>query len=120
MQHSDHRLSPCPASPNCVSSLSSDRKHAVEPLRYAGSRDEGRQKLLAFLNSLARVRVVQADNDYVHAEFQSRIFRFIDDVEFCFAEDDGIIHVRSASRVGYADLGANRKRVEHIRRAFES
>ena len=119
MQNSE-KLSPCPSSPNCVSSLNSDRKHAVEPLRYRGSRDDARQRILAVLNSLERARVVRSENDYVHAEFRSRIFRFIDDVELYFAEEDGLIHVRSASRVGYSDLGANRKRVEHIRRAFEA
>ncbi len=118
MQNSG-RLSPCPSSPNCVSSQSSDPKHAVEPLRYSGSRDDARQRMLAVLNSLKRVRIVQSENDYVHAEFRSRLFGFIDDVELYFAEEDGLIHVRSASRVGYSDLGANRKRVERIRRMFE-
>ena len=118
MQNSD-KFAPCPSSPNCVSSQSLDRKHAVEPLRYSGSRDDARQRMLAVLNSLERVRVVRSENDYVHAEFRSRIFRFVDDVELYFAEEDGLIHVRSASRVGYSDLGANRKRVEQIRRMFK-
>ena len=118
MQSSD-KLTPCPSSPNCVSSQSLDRKHAIEPLRYSGSRDDARQRMLAVLNSLERVRIVQSENDYVHAEFRSRLFGFIDDVELYFAEEDGLIHVRSASRVGYSDLGANRKRVERIRRMFE-
>lgn len=113
------KLSPCPASPNCVSSLSTDRKHAVDPLRYTGGRDDARQKILAVLKTLGRFRIVQEDSDYIHAEFKSRIFKFVDDVEFLFADEDGVIHIRSASRVGYSDLGANRKRVEHIRRVFD-
>ena len=32
-----------------------------------------------------------------------------------FDEDQGIMHVKSASRVGYSDLGVNRRRVEKIR-----
>jgi len=119
MQDSGHKLSPCPSSPNCVSSLAEDRKHAIEPLRYSGSRDEARQRLADILDKLARVNVTLAETDYIHAEFRSLIFRFVDDVEFLLPEKGNIIHVKSASRVGYSDLGANRKRVERIRSVFE-
>jgi len=120
MPNSEDRLSPCPSSPNCVSSLARDRKHAIEPLRYSGSRDEARQRLIGILDKLARVNVALAETDYIHAEFRSLIFRFVDDVEFLLPEKGNIIHVKSASRVGYSDLGANRKRVERIRSVFES
>lgn len=119
MSNSDHKLSPCPSSPNCVSSLSTDPKHSIEALRHSGSRDEARRRILAVLDSQERARVTQTDDNYIHAEFRSLIFKFVDDVEFYFPEEDDIIHVRSASRVGYADFGANRKRVEQIRRDFE-
>jgi len=120
MQNSKNKLSPCPSSPNCVSSLSEDRKHSIEPLQFTGSRDEARQKLLGILEKLKRARVTRSETDYIHAEFRSAIFQFVDDVEFLFAEEGNIIHLKSASRVGYSDLGANRKRVERIRSAFES
>jgi uncharacterized protein (DUF1499 family) len=120
MQNSGNKLSPCPSSPNCVSSLSEDRKHSIEPLRFDGARDAARQKLLGILGKLKRARVTRSETDYIHAEFRSLIFQFVDDVEFLFAEDGNIIHVKSASRVGYSDLGANRRRVERIRAAFES
>jgi uncharacterized protein (DUF1499 family) len=60
--------------------------------------------------------VVSTDGNYVHAVFTSRLFRFRDDVEFLVASDEGIVHVKSASRVGHSDFGVNRKRVETIRR----
>jgi len=119
MPDSGHKLSPCPSSPNCVSSLAEDRKHAIEPLRYSGSRDEARKRLTGILKKLARVNVTVAETDYIRAEFHSLIFRFVDDVEFLLPERGNIIHVKSASRVGYSDLGANRKRVEQIRSVFE-
>jgi len=56
---------------------------------------------------------------YLHVEFRSTLFRFVDDVEFVIDEPQGLIHIRSASRVGYSDLGANRKRMEKIRLAFQ-
>ena len=52
---------------------------------------------------------------YLHAEFKSAVFRFVDDVEFFADEGAGVIQVRSAARVGNSDLGVNRKRLETIR-----
>ena len=114
----NNRLMPCPDSPNCVSSFETDPSHYIEPLRYKGSKADARQKLLAILNATKRVKVVTSEETYIHAEFTSLIFRFVDDVEFYLDEKEPVIHVRSASRVGYSDLGANRKRVEEIRRQF--
>ena len=113
-------MSPCPSSPNCVSSLSEDRKHFIEPLQFNGSRDEARQELLGILEKQKGVRVTRSETDYIHAEFRSLILKFVDDVEFLFTEEGNIIHVKSASRVGYSDLGANRRRIERIRSVFES
>ena len=114
----DGKLAPCPSSPNCVSSQSQDGDHHVKPFEYAGSLIQAKEKLLEVIRAMDRVKITTVEDDYVHAEFTSRIFRFVDDVEFYFDRDQNVIHVRSASRVGYSDLGANRKRVEKIRRAF--
>ncbi len=114
-----NRLTPCPSSPNCVSSLSKDRKHAIEPLRYNDSRDEALNRLIGILDKLKRVRVTIAERDYIPAEFRSRIFGFVDDAEFLFSDEEKMVHVKSASRIGYSDLGANRKRIERLRRAFK-
>ncbi len=114
------RLAPCPDSPNCVSSLSEDPDHRIEPLRYASSAEVARDLLLRVLHSLPRVRIVMNEPNYVHAEFVSAVFRFVDDVEFKFIEQDKTIQVRSASRVGHYDFGANRRRIEEIRKLFEA
>ena len=114
----NNRLKPCPDSPNCVSSFETDPSHYVEPIHYKGSKADARQKLLSILHATKRVKVVTSEEHYIHAEFTSRIFRFVDDVEFYMDEKAPVIHVRSASRVGYSDLGANRKRAEEIRRQF--
>jgi uncharacterized protein (DUF1499 family) len=69
---------------------------------------------------MPRTTIVTLEEDYIRAEFKSRIFGFVDDVEFWFDDEQKVIHFRSASRVGYSDLGANRKRMEKIRERFHS
>ena len=112
------RLSPCPNSPNCVSSQSSDKSHYVKPFTYRGTLTEARKALLSAIGELPNNEMVKATDHYVHAKFTSRFFRFVDDVEFCFDDDLRIIHVRSSSRVGYFDFGVNRRRIERIRARF--
>ena len=115
-----NRLSPCPDSPNCVSSQSTDPARSIEPLRYTGNLAEARQKLIDLLKDSKRTRLIRVEADYIHAEFRSLIFKFVDDVEFDFSSEDRVIHVRSASRTGYYDFGANRRRVERLRAKFEN
>ena len=114
------RLEPCPRSPNCVSSLAVDERHAIPPLIYAGPLEEAREALLGVLKAAPRVTLVAGEPDYLHAEFRSRVFGFVDDVEFFFPAGQQVIHVRSASRSGYFDFGVNRKRIEGIRRHLET
>jgi uncharacterized protein (DUF1499 family) len=114
------RLSPCPKSPNCVSSLSQDKSHYVDPLSYKVSQEEAREKLISIINSMKRSQIVTAETSYIHATFTSLLLRFVDDVEFSFDDEKKVIDVRSASRTGYSDLGVNRRRVEDIRSRFVS
>jgi len=114
-----NRLAPCPKSPNCVSSISGeDKDHAIAPLTYTEPFAKARQRLLNTIRSMKRTTIITEDERYIHAEFRSGLFRFVDDVEFYFDDQASIIHVRSASRVGYSDLGVNRKRVEEIRNRY--
>ncbi len=117
----DGKLAPCPSSPNCVSSQSvaGDKEHYIQPVHYSGSRDAAKAALISVIESMKRTKIITVTDDYVHAEFTSRIFRFVDDVEFYFDDATKTIHVRSASRLGRSDLGVNRKRVEAIRELFD-
>ena len=103
------RLASCPASPNCVSSYESDEEHSIEPL--AASLERIEQVLL----TLDRTNIVEVADNYLYAEFTSSLMGYVDDVEFLHDSSSGVTHVRSASRLGYSDLGANRKRIESIR-----
>ena len=109
-------LRPCPSSPNCVSTLALDDGHMIAPFRYRKSRAEAKEALKEAIRSLPRVSLVEEDESYLHYEFTSLLFRFVDDVEFLLDDDAKIIHFRSASRTGYGDFGVNRRRMEDIRR----
>ena len=58
MNATNDRLSPCPESPNCVSSLSGDKSHYVEPLRYKATLEEAREKLISIINAMKRTEIV--------------------------------------------------------------
>lgn len=114
----DERLAPCPQTPNCVSSLAEDPGRRMPPIRYRGSAGEARRLLLDLLGELPRVRVVEAGERLVRAEFTTPVFRFTDDVVFLVDPEAAVIHFRSASRIGHHDLGANRRRMKRFARRF--
>jgi uncharacterized protein (DUF1499 family) len=113
----DNRLSPCPSSPNCVSSQSDDEKHKIDPIRFTSTPAEAMDKLKKVVQGMERTQGVRETQDYLHVEFRT-LLGFVDDVEFYLDGSQKVIHLRSASRVGYWDLGVNRKRMESIRTEF--
>ena len=113
----DGKLAPCPGSPNCVSSQAGDGGHSIAPLRFTGDARAAMDKLKAIVQAMPRTEIIDRRPGYLYAEFSTALMGFVDDVEFYC--DGQVIHVRSASRLGYSDLGVNRKRVEAVRAAFE-
>lgn len=103
------RLLPCPDTPNCVSSFETGSQHAIEPLQV------DLVAIRALIGERNNADIVAEDENYLRAEFTTRIIGFVDDVEFLYRPAEGVTHVRSASRVGYSDLGANRDRIERLR-----
>lgn len=113
------QLKPCPSTPNCVSTQSTNPAKRMDPVAYSGPVDDARARLLRILDR-PRVEILESTDLYVHAVFTTRIMRFKDDVEFLFDPDAGVIHFRSASRVGRSDFGTNRSRMESLTRDLES
>lgn len=115
------RLAPCPATPNCVSTQADpgDRQHFIEPIRLAGSAGEAQARIRAVLAAEARAEVLRDQPGYIHAVFRSPTLAFPDDVEFSLDEAAGLIHFRSAARLGRDDLGVNRARMERLRAPLE-
>ncbi|OKH54619.1 hypothetical protein NIES2101_07375 [Calothrix sp. HK-06] len=111
-------LENCPASQNCVVSQDADIKHTIDPISYHIDRNKARETVLKVLTVVPRTEIVEQTDNYIHALSKSRIFRFVDDVEFYFPENENLIHIRSASRLGESDLGVNRRRMEQIRLAL--
>jgi uncharacterized protein (DUF1499 family) len=94
------------------------RSH-VAPLVFGGTPDAAWARLKEAVKAIGG-RIEEENETYLRATFRSRVFRFVDDLECRLASEDGVIHVRSASRVGYSDLGVNRRRVEHLRKRFKN
>ena len=113
----DGRLRPCPESPNCVSSESDVASSRIEPLTFQGLPEKAWGDLKETIREMGG-KVQEERDGYLWTTFTSRLFRFVDDVEFRMVPSDGTIHVRSGSRVGYSDLGVNRRRVERLRTLF--
>ena len=115
---SNSGLAVCPSSPNCVSSDASDSVHAVPPFQLEMSTAKAWPRVQDAVSALPRAQIVKATDVYLHAECKSSLFGFVDDLELQLRPTEGLIAIRSASRVGYSDLGVNRQRVEHLRAAL--
>ena len=108
-------FAPCPSSPNCVSSDASDSGHHITPFHLAVSPVDAWPVALELVSGIARSHIVTERENYLHAECRSFLFGFVDDLELHLRPTEGIIAVRSASRLGYSDLGVNRRRIEDLR-----
>ena len=111
-------LAPCPRNSNCVSSQDTRDTHRVAPFICDGSCEGTLARLQNLVASTPGVSIVVSDAGYLHAEYTSPFLRFVDDLELLVDSNAKVIQVRSASRVGTWDLGANRRRVEGLRRRF--
>ena len=116
----DGMLTPCPEKDNCVSSQSLNEKFKVDPIPATGDIGVVMGRLSHAIESMFGSKIVTVEGHYLRAEFTSRFWRFVDDLECYYDEKNGLIHVRSASRVGQSDFNANRKRVEELRKLMLS
>lgn len=104
--------------PNWVASVASDASHQVDPFLVDGTPAATLETIEAVVTEQPRTRIVEQTDDRIRAEFRSLVFRFVDDVEFVVSNER--VEVLSASRLGYSDLGVNRRRVELLRDRFET
>ena len=104
------QLKACPGSPNCVNSQSDDPQSKIAPLPGVAI-----STIKEVVQDMERTKIVEETDNYLYAEFTSKLMGYVDDVEFYLDNSANVVHVRSASRLGQSDLGVNRKRVEEIR-----
>ena len=122
----DGRLKPPSRTPNSVSSQAALHPGAgaeyarIEPIRYAGDGAAALTRIGAIVLKMRGARILQSGPDYLYVQFETRWLKFVDDAEFWVDPAGSVIHVRSASRIGRKDFGANRARIEAIRAQFES
>ncbi len=108
-------LKPCPDSPNCVSSQSTDEQHKITALPWISM-----TQLVSIIQQQARSQIIQQQDNYLKVLYKSRWWGFVDEVEFYFPPEQSHIEVRSASRTGYYDFGVNRQRVEQLRQQIQN
>lgn len=109
-------LTACPSSPNCISSQADDEKHRIAPLAFGGDPDRAFARLKQVLGKRGDTVIIDEQIGYLRAELRTLLF--VDDAEFLLDRSRNVIQVRSASRLGYSDLGKNRSRMEEIRSQF--
>ena len=114
------QLKSCPDTPNCVCSQApaDDTEHVIAAFSYSGPTKAAIERLKQIIEGMERSKINQVSDDYLYAEFSSKLMGFVDDVEFFAPPGESVIHTRSAARLGKSDLGVNRKRTEEIRRQF--
>jgi uncharacterized protein (DUF1499 family) len=111
----DGRLAPCPPSPNCVSSQAEDGAQRVDPLPLDGADGQDMAAWQRALLQMPGVEIRDAQPGYLRATARTRWLGFVDDLELWVDDEQRVVQVRSASRVGHSDLGANRRRIEQLR-----
>lgn len=121
----DGRLKPPSTTENSVTSQAAlypdhpQRTHAdIAPLALRGDGPATIAKIRAVVEQMQGAKVIKSDADYLYAQFTTPLMKFVDDVEFWFDPAAQVVQVRSASRLGKGDLGANRKRIEAVRSAL--
>lgn len=104
---------PCPKKPNCYSSAEViDSENYFFPITIAEPKEVAFKKSIKILGEM-KGDIVKQEENYIHATFTSSIFKFVDDFQLYFG-DQGIIEIKSSSRMGHSDLGVNKKRLTNF------
>lgn len=115
----NRQLTECPQSPNCVATQTAQADKKLPPLAFTGSATEAQLALKELILGLRRTALISEEPGYLHFSFTTWPIPFVDDVEFLIDSAQKQIHFRSASRVGYSDLGANRARMKKVTSRWE-
>ena len=109
------RLKKCPSSPNCVCTIDAEvDKKKMDALSYSSSLADAKTAMKKTIAEMKRTQLQAEETDYLHFTFKTALGGFIDDVEFEFDDANKKINFRSASRKGYSDMGANKRRMKKV------
>lgn len=117
----DGTLSACPRTPSGVDSCHpEDKRHYRAPLPFQGSVLDAKERLKAILQSLSNIEIVQEEDNYLHYEKESFLFRIVSDIEFLVDEERQVIHFRAAQRYGFWDMGSNARLIRRVKEIFQN
>lgn len=115
----DFTVKPCSEAPNCVASTKKQQPEAryIEPLHYDREQIAARDVFEALLSVLEQSGIdnIQAEFPQIKGVATTTFLHFKDDMEFVVDHSQGLIYMRSESRMGYYDFGKNRRRLESLR-----
>ncbi len=104
----------CPKSPNCFRSELNTKKYFKRPLKFKNDLNTSNAELIALISNYENTELVNKSSDQLEFLFTTKVGKFVDEVSFQFDEDNNCIHFRSASRKGWSDMGANKRRMKKI------
>jgi len=113
------KLQACKATPNCICTEEFDNKNA-EPINIQGIQADAAWEVLKNVVIETGGKIESDDGSYLWATYSTPVFRFVDDFEARLDEQQAVIHLRSASRVGHGDMGVNKKRIENIIEKYQA
>ena len=114
----NEKMAPLPTSPNAVSSQTTDEEKKVTPFSFKGDIQETKEAIKQALLAYKNIEIYAEDQNYIHAISTTSTMKYHDDLEFYFDEQAGLVHFRSASRVGYSDMGLNRERYNRLKNLY--
>ncbi|MCB2299082.1 DUF1499 domain-containing protein [Clostridium tagluense] len=112
------KLAQMPNKPNAVSSETEEKDKKVEALHFKGNLKDSKDKVIKAIENYGNVKIIKNETNYVYVVFATGIMKYHDDVEFYFDESKKLIQIRSASRIGYSDMGLNRERYNKLSEVY--
>ncbi len=111
----DSTFSPCPKTPNCISSDAIDSKHKTNAFELNSAHAENWKAIYNAVDNLPNTKIITFNDRYLHAECSSAVFGFVDDLQLHLRNNTKHVAIKSAARLGYSDFGVNQKRIEQLR-----
>jgi len=111
-------LQPCPSRPICVSTQAArdDIDHYIRPIKLGDLPPERALSVVAdIVNTHRRMVISGRAQNLLQVKVRSRILRLRSEMTFTCDEAAGVLHFRSASRLGWFDFHSNRKRMEDLK-----
>lgn len=112
------QLAQMPNKPNAVSSQTEEKDKKVEALEFKGNLKDSKDQVVKAIENYGNAKIIKNESNYMYVVFTTGIMKYHDDVEFYFDELKKLIHIRSASRIGYSDMGLNRERYNKLKEFY--